>query len=417
MISRLARDKLKPLIFSHIQISYLEFELPNRNIFIEYIKNRYSSASDNNISNGVKNSLKKHFIETGKDDFKSALIHTFGYAKQFHLNCIDRAGYHLYSITRFFNNLSTLKLSYCYIPLVEFADFGNMLPNLTRVYLCAVHFTKLRSDKISSKDITYPPNIRILSITGCDVVTTVKYSNGYDFLFKSNIDYSTVEFILPNISMPSLRELTFFDKEEISVELADFLGLNPNLEALSARFFYLNEINTPNSLKKLNLEGVGYDEDIYRFPNLESLKNLSISINGDYLYDDVKQLCLNSPNLECLELFLCSNPYNHTIFDNYLDPIISNLPNLKALKLDLDTNENQILDFSKFTQIETLSLHMHSNAIVNFNFTDYSHLKKIELFSNLGRINVTGLKEKFNSYENWTFSMRLYSIVGFKRMK
>jgi hypothetical protein len=416
MISKLVRNKLKPLIFNRIKISSLELSLPNNNIFIRYINDRYNLNPEDNISNEANNFFKSPAIETGIDDFKSALIDIFIYARQFHLSCMDRAGYYLYSITKFFNNLSTLKLSYCYIPLAEFSDFGTMFPNLALVDLCAVHFAKLYSDTISSEEIVYPPNIRKLTISGCDVITTCLRSNEDDFLYRRNISHNIAEFILPNISMPSLKELTFFDDGELSTELAGLLKLNPNLETFTSRFFYLNDISTPNLLKKLNLEGMGYDENIYQFPNLESLKNLSIKIIGDYLYD-VKQLCLFSPNLERLQLVLCDNPYYQIMFDNYLDPIISNLPSLKFLKLDINTNESDIINFSKFTQIETLSLRIHSNIISNFDFTNYNHLKKIELVSNYGRVRVNEVKEKLNGYESWIFNIKVYSIIGFKRVK
>jgi hypothetical protein len=109
--------------------------------------------------------------------------------------------------------------------------------------------------------------------------------------------------------------------------------------------------------------------------------------------------------------------YNKRIqssIDNFLVPVLSKLNQIKTLELLLTTDENEILDIKKFSNIESLIIETESSTIFNLNFYRCKNLKKVEFVSYTLDVNTQDFKNKFRSYENWVFKFSENTITGYK---
>ncbi|KXN64747.1 hypothetical protein CONCODRAFT_13998, partial [Conidiobolus coronatus NRRL 28638] len=128
--------------------------------------------------------------------------------------------------------------SYCNIPFTAFAKIGKVFPNLNILHLWEVNLVKSPADIIASTDISFPPNLKSLTICSNQVATTDLLMDPYEYLFnKSDNSYSHVRFILPKHSLPLLKYLKYSPSNrsfniEANLGLEEFLDANPQLESL-----------------------------------------------------------------------------------------------------------------------------------------------------------------------------------------
>jgi hypothetical protein len=353
LVSKLAREKLKPSLFKYIEFSahgFISIFEDSDIIFNEYFKHELFSDIESNTSDD----LKIYAIEEGLRDIKYSLNGIKTYVKSFYLYKVDKAGYYLFPIINNFENLTSLLLEDCYLKFCIYSNLGELLPNLVCVEFSDVIFAKLVGDSSSSNDIIFPSGIKRLVFDECDVSTTELTSDTYDFLLGDNIDYSTMsDFVLPKVSIPSLIELIFYvDGDESDFELDAFLEANPNLESLSIDYFTSDLLKRLKSLRNLELWGELYFNNSTNLINLESLKFLTISIDYDNLYEEIKRMCLLCPNLECLSFYLddyddfddiddIQNIKNyHQLIERVVVPIVTNLYKLKTLKIEFDNSDD-----------------------------------------------------------------------------
>jgi hypothetical protein len=148
-------------------------------------------------------------------------------------------------------------------------------------------------------------------------------------------------------------------------------------------------------------------------PSLEHIEKLSINIVNPECYENIKLLCLLCLNLEYLSFYMGDSEYVKDSIDSFLLPLVLSLPLLKTLKLVFGSSRDD-LDFTKFSNIESLIIDTESFTILDLNFETCAKLKKIELISYLGEVNTQEFKDKFNSYKNWSFKFCSNSIKGYK---
>ncbi|KXN67404.1 hypothetical protein CONCODRAFT_72981 [Conidiobolus coronatus NRRL 28638] len=346
LISKSAREKLKPTLFKCIGFSPNVFNFISMNsnsMFIEFFTSKlYSSANSNTFDNS-----KNYIIEDELRQINFALSGINTYTKSLHLYKVDKPGYYLFPVISNFVNLTTLSIEECYFKFSVYSKLGELLPNLVQVEFNDVIFAKLANDRTSRNNIIFPPGIKRLIFDECNMSTTKLTSDTCDFLLGDSFDYSTMsDFILPKVSIPSLIELIFYVYGNQSYNGIDaFLEVNPNLESLCIDCFTSGLLKSLTSLNSLELRGeISLNSNI-NLISLENLKFLAININANNSYETIKKMCLLCPNIEWLCFYL--NSYSdfddiediqnienyHQFIEFFIVPIVSNLYSLKALRI------------------------------------------------------------------------------------
>jgi hypothetical protein len=159
MVSKLARDRLKPAIFKNLKLNLDNIKFNSNIISIAY-NNRFVYLRRGYKYLSKENSLS---IEDSLNDFIIELNYIGKYTKSLHYYLNSNAGYYLYSLTNAFDNLTELKIFSCKVPFVAFADIGKNLPNLNRLELECADLIKSATDVIIESDIIFPSNLFYLN--------------------------------------------------------------------------------------------------------------------------------------------------------------------------------------------------------------------------------------------------------------
>jgi Leucine-rich repeat (LRR) protein len=410
--SKSIREKLKPLIFNKLKISNSILDYSKKNIITDHYKYYHYS----NFDNSACKDSNIHGTDSILNDFTVAFTGIKKFVKCLHFCDFNRPGLYIFPITGIFKNLIKLELGFnVMIPYSGFAKLGESLPNLNHVKLCAV-LVKLPTEHLSPEDYIFPPNLKYLEIVNNNIISTSSISDPYKFLFDRDSSDLTIEFFkIPKVSLPSLNELVYFDSMRPDLGLKDFLEVNSNLESLSIRSSNLKSISTLTSLKKLKLDGEIIFNNSSQFPALKSLECLHIACDFESDWEITKRLCDMCENLSCIEFVSLYSIMNfQDLIDTELVPIVSNLPHLKVVKLDITIGDDSYLNFSKFSNIETLILISQDEVILNLNFINCKKLKKVVFESKNYEINTKEFKDKFGEYNNWKFKFSDLTIKGYK---
>ncbi|KXN66678.1 hypothetical protein CONCODRAFT_80417 [Conidiobolus coronatus NRRL 28638] len=437
MISKLFREKLKPLIFGHIGLYPKDFvtEFKN-NIFSEYFK--YEGYGEKNYT--ISSEVKNFRVDNGLKGLDLTLTGIKQYAKKFDIGHVNKAGYFLLpSLLNSFCNLTELKLTNCYIPYMEFIKLEKYSANIRQIELYGVLLTKLSTESISFDDFVLPPKLCYLSISYCDMADSDLITNPYEFLFNDSTRFSVSNFIFPKVKVRSLLELVFFDNSMEDNGLKKFLDLNPNLESLKLNLFHSSMVDRFCSLKRLEINSVASFSDSAHITPLKSINKLKIKMaHVNYLNDnrDLKTFCTKFPNLRELDLKLYISVSLQALTNEFLVEALCNLPKLKTLKLhivqdfsrsfysSINSNgnydseytdgEEEILNITKFSNIENLYLKSNSDIILNTNFQECKSLKQIVFYASSETVNTEEFIQKFKGINNWDFKFKYSTIKGIK---
>jgi hypothetical protein len=410
MLSRLSRKKLRSLLFKNICFSQNSFDLTDNNIIAEYHKSLYTSTLDH-MSKEASNESVNGFL----DDTVLALDSIKNYCRSFHFYNLNRPGVYLFQIAHIFDNLTALLCSSCIIPFTGFANLGKSLPNLTSIRLSYVSLVKLHDQPISSDQYILPENLSELEVYNCDISNTDLIPDPYEYFFNLNrSQLTTINFTLPKISIPALKKLVFYTYFDEESGLEEFLELNPCLETLDIEFENIDLFKRLKSLKSLIIENVIGATATSQVTTLESITSLKINRVQEGDFEFVKKICFMLPNLRYLS-FNMEDIFNFQLsINNFITPILSNLPQLKNLKLNIDNSEDESLDLSKFSEIESLTLKINSAQILNVNFDKLANLKKFKFIFGSRNYISEEVKNKLNGYSDWKFKFSYRNVIGYK---
>jgi hypothetical protein len=412
MVSKLTREKLNPLLFNNLELNlkYIKFELNVLNI------------SHNNLYSNPKYDIKtlreesNCSIEDSLNDFVIALNDIKEYTKSFYYYSNCNSGYYLYSLISLFDNLTELKMYSCDVPFFMFADIGKNLPNLNKLELDHVDLIKSTADIITEKDINLPPNLSYLKFFHVCIITTYLLSDPLKYLLERKCE-NFVNFILPNISIPTLKYLDFWTYGEGTYEVEEFLDVNPNLESLLTCCYELDITDRLKSLKSLSIDQYICFDNIHQDFSLDSINNLEFSVDSDYYEITTKlcQICKLCPKLENLKLFYFDKmKYFQSTIDQHLAPVLSRLQHLKTLVI-INENEHvdEVIDFSKFYQVEKLDIQFKKGSLLNIKFVNCKSLKQVLFKSFYNKIDEDFMR-KFDQYNNWKFKFSEHNVRGYK---
>ncbi|KXN66819.1 hypothetical protein CONCODRAFT_20024 [Conidiobolus coronatus NRRL 28638] len=414
ILSKLVREKLKPVLFKNIQLSSRKFQNEFKdNIFIEY----FNCVADPDLYDSINREEEGEGIESGLEDFGFGLSSIKDIARSFYFSDLNRAGYYLISMFNSMSNLTILKLSYSFIPYSSFTKLGELLPNLKEIKLISATLAKLPANSIWLDNFVFPPNLNILEIYDCRVITSRLFLDPYEFLFNEFTRAPRIDFTLPNVQVPSLKKLSFFSYTAHDNGLKPFIETNSNLESLNTGIFHSDLVNSLTSLKTLEIDILSNLDDIDHIPILNCVKNLKIYTVSPRYYENIKKLCLICPNLQSLGLNMSYDDNFQHLINSFLAPIMANLHQLKTLRLHFIINETENINIENFSDIESIIIETKSTTILNLSFEGCKDLKRIIFKSYTGDINTQEFKDRFNSYKNWVFKFSTNTIRGHKLLK
>lgn len=337
--------------------------------------------------------------------------------KRFSMYDIDENGYYIFSIVSLFSNLIDLRLEYCFIPYRGFAKLGESLSSLKNIKLTKIVFIKLSNDIISINDFVFPPELTSLVIDNCEEIIRddISYPAG-QYMHEYSGEETVGSFSLPNISIPSLKNIYADSMWVENCGLKNFLLLNPNLESVYIDFLYLNMIENLKSLKSLEIRNLYTFDDYSQLHIFKSIKKIRINYISTENYETATKLFLCCPNLEYLQFTIPHHINLTAVNGNIIESIIRNLHQLKTLHLDIGANANNNFDITKLSNIETLILETQGSIILNLDFANCTNLKRVVFDSNDVKIRTKEFIDKFLGYKNWNFRFDLLTITGFKNI-
>ncbi|KXN66815.1 hypothetical protein CONCODRAFT_168065 [Conidiobolus coronatus NRRL 28638] len=409
ILSKLVRNKLRPLLFKNIQLSTKKFNNEFKdNIFIKY----FNCLADPDLYDNISKEVENCSAESGLDDFALGLNSIKDIARALYVADLNRAGYYMFCMVNSMNNLTVLKLKYSTVPYSSLAKLGESLPNLKDIKLISLILAKLPAENIQLDYFVLPPKLSVLEVYDCRIITTTLLLDPHEFLFNEFTRAPRNGFTLPNISVPLLKKLAFFPYTSQEADIKEFLEINTNLESLRTELFHSNLVNTLTSLKSLEIITLSNLDNINNISVLKLLKRLKIYNVSTNSYENIKKLCLICPNLEYLHFNMSFNEYFQPLIDSFLFPILTNLCQLKTLQLHLITNDEESLNIEKLDNIESIIIETKSITILNLSFEGCKNLKRVIFKAYIGEINTQDFKDKFNNYKNWIFKFNEDTITG-----
>jgi hypothetical protein len=414
LLSNLARLKLRPYIFKNLLLADRDYDLNSKNnVFLDYFK--FINIFDHdNINHTSLRYYQKGSIESGLGEFAFALNKIKNISQSLVVKNIRIAGFFFFPLINTFINLTVLKLERCFIPYSELSKIGKSLKKLKRLELSLVVLMKSLEGFDVSRNFSFPPELTYLKLCNLEVICIGPISNPCEFLFTKEDQFNPRELFLPEVSIPSLKSLYLFEYSNIKYRSREFVKNNPTLESLAIQSFNFDMVKGLKNLSTLEIDLLANLEGIDQYQTLEYIKKLSIEIAVVDYYEDVKKLCKLCPNLEELHFISIYYEISQSEIDNWLIPILDSFQKLKSFRILISTYEDENLDISKLSSIESLILKSESYTIFNLNFHGCKKLNKIEFSSFTSEINTKSFKSKFNDYDDWMFTFSDYSIKGYK---
>jgi hypothetical protein len=411
LLNVLVRKKLSPKLLRNLELSLDNYDFKFKdNIFIEY----FNYLSDTRLPYNVCNKEKRWSCENGLSDFAYSLKNIKSFATSFQYINLSKAGYYLFPILSSMDKLVILHLRQSAIPYSSFANLGELLPHLKDIELFRVTLMSSSEDNNRYNGFNFPPNLRTLKVNECSLFDTGILSSPYQFLFNESTESSLVNFQLPIIKIPHLKNLSYHNSSYTDSSLEEFLEVNSELESLRITLFHFRMISQFAFLTSLEFDTLCHFDNTANIPNLKNAKRLKINYLSSRNYENIKILCLLCPNLEYLYFKMAPDVYFQHFVDSFLTPTLSNLFILKTLDLAILTSREEYLDISKISNIESLIIETKSCRILNCIFKCDINLRNVVFKSSDGKISYQEFKTKFSSYENWLFKFEKNIITGHK---
>jgi hypothetical protein len=416
ILSNLVRLKLSSKLFKCIKLKE-RYNYSTENT-ARYYRIAALNELDRIISSAPKGLHKESQAELLLNGIKLELENFKRFVLSLYLKKLNFVGYQLFPLFMCFSNLSTLNLYDCTIPYSLFVNLGVSFPKLETIELVSLLLVKLPADNACQNEFIFPPNLSYLNISIIQVTEPGALHNTYDQLFDELESHDIYKFQLPIISIPSLKKLEFDNDYDRDCDLKAFLDINPNLETLVVKYFYVGKGYNFKTIKNLNIFRVYCVDTEAGFLIQEAVTELTIYIEESEYFNNISKLCLLCPNLERLRFTMMSIDNCQLAFDNFLIPILAKLPKLRTLQLDVNAFNNDVLDISKFQYVEDIVFTMIGPCVLDIKFVNCDSLKSIEFISNSYVKNdfMDEFKKLFQEINNWNFIYRKQSIKAYKQI-
>jgi hypothetical protein len=414
MLSKITRSKLSPVLFKSIRLLYLtdqDTNMPSETCNVKSFQELNSIAVRDDDE--IKNNL---YIQNSLSNINSELQDIKNYINIASIFDLERSGRYLYSIITNFANLTVLEIHCSTIQYSIFQKLGEYFPMLKTFELCKVVLSKYSKTSNNSDEIIFPINLNRLTIW-CVEETHISISDEpYSLVINDLYFDGRSEYAIPNICIPSLKNLQFLRCAAENNGLEDFLKTNHNMEQLHTDTFSYNVSKHLNSVKCLELAQVEMLDNLQNLAIHQNIKTLSISFEDYDDYKNLEKLCLMCPAIEILILYNRNTDTHQEDYDIYLVPILKKLCNLKTLELliKLLDNEFELIDINHFPHIEKVIISADNFSYLKINFEVNSNLKEIEFMPLYCEIDEVEFLNDYGSYTEWEFGLSRRGISGYK---
>jgi hypothetical protein len=421
MLSKFTRLKLNQILFNSIKL----IKIRNRNYNSEgkliMTFNVQSFESLNSIVVNDEDEIDKSpYIKKFISDIDSELQGIKYFVKSIFISSPWQSGYCLYPMLTSLVNLSELKIHCSIIQYSIFQKLGEYFPMLKTFKLYRITLLKNTTDKDNLNEIIFPANLSYLSIRFVEIGYINIAAEPYNIVFSDYGDFPQSKFSLPNIYLPSLKNLEFIRCSTEENGLEEFLQINPSLEQLKIDAFNLETSKYFNSLKSLHVENLEDANNLESLATCKNIKILKICIEYGNHYDKFEKICLMCPLVEFLHFDVIYHENPQEAVNTYLVPILKKLPNLKTIELLLNEYNDDYYD--ELIDINTNSLSTIEKIIfvkgcivdLEVRFEKHHSLKEVEFRNIYFDINKEKFLERYKSYSNWEFKFFKRKVKGYK---
>jgi hypothetical protein len=299
MLTKLLRDKFKPLIFTRIEINHEKLS-DRYNYFVEKDGKPpaiNSSAIDKFLNTSKVSNSEIEFKATKIDPFINSIETEFNsyhqYSKEIKLINLGKPCFYIFPLISLFINLTKLKLVECTTSIKDFNKCISELKNIRVLELVKSEFIEIAEKDSVIKNISLPANIKELSWFDNILTSPFNQSLAFEFLSK-RISISSVKFDPPAINYPELKKLKPPFNVKHPLFLIPFLRINSQLTSISLPYDNINislikYLSTNPKITELCLDF----QNIRRYrpmnfsPSLPFIKNLYLlNFNANH-YDSV----------------------------------------------------------------------------------------------------------------------------------
>ncbi|KXN67432.1 hypothetical protein CONCODRAFT_19599 [Conidiobolus coronatus NRRL 28638] len=380
LLNRLLREKLNSKIFYSIEFNDLQLcQLPGY-----FAREILAHESQPLINLKATANFKTDRI----DPFVTELINQVSilspYFKSIGFFDLGRAGNFIIPLAHNFLHITSLKIDDC---IMKLKDFNQLIPKLDKLeflYLIDCRFMKLLNEGPIEHEAHLPPSLKELHISTIYLITNGALSNSYDLLFNYDISIEEEEFYLTSHRISSIKKLELCSSDNDDKFICSFLSKNPQLTHIKlplSNFIpeTIKILSENDNIEHMNIDlfyvDVDYSEDS-ALPKLSSLTSLSMPFISKNEYTRVLQIIDTCPNLTKLDLEIA----NYS--SEFISTVLDKLKKLKWFKLIITNFNRSELDFSLFSNIETLKFASVNKRSIPFKFpSPPMKLKSITILS------------------------------------
>jgi hypothetical protein len=256
-------------------------------------------------------SFKTIHIDSFINQAVSSLDKVGQYCRTICFNQLKRDCYFLSPIMNQFSNLRKLYINNCELPLYSFNSILEKLSKLKVLHLELIYLLIATEDSNLSNNLTFPKNLNSLSYGGAKLVITDHPTSNTIFFISNQIPiYEGTDLDITLQSLPML-EIFRYSNSQLSTKLADFLGLNMQLESLilcitQLTHSTLSMLSMIPGLKRLKIESNNADFEVPNIdpesPKITQLKELAVFISSNSDFRFIHQFIVYTPNLTQLSV-------------------------------------------------------------------------------------------------------------------
>jgi hypothetical protein len=411
LLNRLLREKLKSKIFYGIEFNDLHLcQLPGY-----FSREILANESEPSASLETTVDFKKDKI----DPFVAKLVNQVSilspYFKSIEFFDLGRVGNFIVPIAYNFLHLTSLKIDDCIMKLKDFNQLMSKLKQLEFLYLRDCRFMRLLGEDSIEHEAHLSSSLKELHISIIYLLTTVALNSPYEILYNYDISIEEEEFYLTSHHISSIKKLELYSSDNDDKFICSFLSKNPQLTHIKLPLSnFIPEtvkiLSDNNNIEHMNIDlfyvDVDYSLDI-ALPRLLSLTSLSMPFISRNEYIRVYQIIDACPNLTKLDLEMA------IYSTEFLSNVLKKLEKLKWLKLIITNFKKSELDFSLFSNIETLKFASVNKCSIPFKFpTPPMRLKSITILSGAQYIETANyLSESYINSVNWKFKFKGDAMV------
>jgi hypothetical protein len=358
--------------------------------------------------------------------FESQLDEIRLYVKTVTISDACNAGYYLFPSLTSFQNLTSLRLINCTLPLIGLSNLSKTLINLESLELTISTLLRDTKQKVKLNSLKFGAKVKSIAVIDCQLASSKVLQDPQEFLFNTKNSYSNVQdFVLPAISVPSLKHYSYRTIGRSDKFTNKFLAKNPQLEYLSFESSFLDQskldhIKSTKELRKLSITCQSHPPpNQFSIPKLDALNTLKFTNPNPLNYSMIEELITKAQNLKELYFTLVavgSTDDSSPTVQRLIDSIIPRLK-LKKLHISIVGTLKQAINLNNLTNIDNLSIEGNLKSLLEVKFMNSMAFRTADLsYGKSGAgdesVSLEDAKEKLEAEDGWNFTYKSGKILG-----